>query len=114
MRIRRFNENSEETRQPKRVDQSEFFSKRNRPMDDFSTHERKTIREILERKNLKYDYSMSPEFVEIRTNWRDIEIVKYVDEWFTIIATSRYGGNDFYICDGFEEVEYFLNNINSL
>jgi hypothetical protein len=109
MRIRRFNEDIDEKRFPTKVNQQEFFAKRDRSMDDFSSYERKTMIDILRKKG--YDFSTNPEFIEFYNSWRSLEIVKFIDEWFTIIDCDKWGQKEFYICDGFEEVESFLNSL---
>jgi len=114
MRIKRFNENSEEDkRYPKKVTQQEFFDKRSKfRMEDFSQSERTPIIEILNKKGLhRTDIRFNNEYVEISLGWSEAEVVKFHDEWFTIIISDRWNQKEFYICDGFEELESWLNMI---
>ena len=109
MKIRRFNES---LRFPTEVSESEFFKKKSiHKMVDFSASERKQIIDILNKKNKRF--SLSSEYVEIHSDLSP-EVVKFDDEWFTIIQYKYYnngGTYSFFICDGFEEVLSYLNEL---
>jgi len=103
IKIKRFNESF---RYPKQVNSQEFMKKKStHKMVDFSTLERKQVREILYAK--RCDYSFSGEYFEIHRR-PPVEVVKYTDDWFTIIEGTS---GPFYICDEFEEVLSYLRQL---
>ena len=58
-----------------------------------------------------YDFKTNPEFIEIYKSYCEVEIVKFEDDWFTIIYIDKWGSHEYYICDEFEEVESYLNSL---
>lgn len=111
--IQKFLEYYQEKREPTKVSSQEFMKKRERfRMDDFSDSERKKMIDILKSKKNVDRFSLNPEYIEIYLSWKSIEIVKFTDEWFTIIEEDRWNQNNtYYICDEFEEVETYLTKI---
>lgn len=112
MRILKFNESSK--RYPIKVSQNEFFRKKEiHRIVDFSLIERKTMREILTKKQTikTISWSTSSDFIEIYSGRDFFEIVKLDDYWFTIIHETPYSIDSYYTCDEFEEVVNFLIDI---
>lgn len=116
--IYKFNEYKSEKREPKQVAYPEFYKIRRFGSDKFTTYERKRIKEISKIK-YKTKFDISSSWLEVfPTYGKNLFICKYQDEWFTIqtedqaIRGPRGGGDSiYYICDGFEELESFLNNL---
>ena len=111
MRILRFNESSK--RYPQKVNQKEFFDKKEiHKMVSFSQTEATTMFNILTEKQKRKDirWSTSSEFIEIYCGRNFFEIVKLDDDWFTIISEDSWSQNEYFICDEFEEVVNFLTD----
>lgn len=105
--IKHFEQNQlNSDRFPKKVSEEEFINRRRYGFDSFTTYETNKIREILN--NKKRSYSLSSDILEINGWYTTYEILKLADEYFTIIISNQ-RTEEYYICDGFEELYNFLN-----
>lgn len=106
--IYKFNEYYSTLRYPKMVGLKEFMNKKQtHRMTDFSASERKSITDIVYKKRGRASFSSC--FVEIYYTYDNVEIVKLVDDWFTIIIEG-YSATEYFICDEFEEVISWLES----
>ncbi len=115
--IYKFNEYYSTLRYPKMVGLKEFMNKKQtHRMTDFSASERKSITDIVYKKRGRASFSSC--FVEIyytyinedgEFGFDNVEIVKLVDDWFTIIIEG-YSATEYFICDEFEEVISWLES----
>lgn len=107
--IKMFNEYNSNSRIGKQVSSNEFMAKKGLfKMSDFSQSERKSISDIS--KSRGFRVSISDCFAEFYTSWLSFELVKYEDDWFTLIVTDKFSQNTYYICDEFDEAVGLLNS----
>ena len=110
MKILKFNESS----LPKQVNRHEFYKKRDsHKFLLFTDKERQSMLDVLYKKREKKEirWSLSDCFIEIYKPRIHSEIVKLDDEWFTVIDGSEHGSDTYYVCDTFDEVIAYLNQL---